>query len=266
MNSQSDDNVISSSNGEAHMYQQMRGNSQTESTDSSDNDVRDRKRRYKKMRGLDKSKSSSMHELAHPDEHEMGRLVKAHSQEILVDSNEDVMTSNDVIRSQEVRRQYSQPSQSIQSRDSGFPASPAEVKTPEEQSKVIYVRSSSENDSLESNQYQPHSVGNGVPPPKPKRTMLTEADKQHSKSSSQLYATRYYDSDSSSPSEYHAMEFQRQNAGRHMGRSASRDESLNTSTVSTTSSHLHMNRGHHSLNSAVSESYLQTVCISIYKC
>ena len=244
----------SSSNGEGQVYHPkvVRSSSHTDTSDSTDNDIRDKKKRYRRKHGLDKSKSSSMHELSHDSgERQEGRLVKSLSQEALIDSAEHLSDTHR-IEKQHSDPAYTQPSHCSMNSEyfPTIPRKPARAGA-KPHAKLMYVRSSeSENDSFESNTNasQSDDVMLSSQPDK-----SYDSSKIKSQSSHQLYK---YDSDSDKALP-EGMVLQRHNAaGRHMQRSVSRDESPTSNTnLGNRSNAKHLAP----LPTAMSESYLNTV-------
>ena len=251
--------VQTSSNGEGPLYHPdtARGSSNIDTSDSTDTDVRDKKKRYRRKHGLDKSKSSSMHELNHDgnDDPERGRLVKSLSQEALIDSAEHLAGTHREEKTAYIPSShlsnYSDYSPTLQHKQSK-----SEHTVSKPRSKFIYVRSSeSENDSFESNTNASQS-DNLALSSQPLTT--NDVSKFKSQSSHQLYR---YDSDSDKALPDGKV-LQRHNAaGRHLQRSVSRDESLTSNTSIGNKSN---NKRPAPLPTAISETYLSTVSFWIF--
>ena len=244
-----------SSNGEGPLYHPdtARGSSNIDTSDSTDTDVRDKKKRYRRKHGLDKSKSCSMHELNHysNDDPERGRLVKSLSQEALIDSAEhlaDTHREENTAHTQSSHlSNYSHYSPTLQHKQSK-----SEQIISKPRSKLIYVRSSeSENDSFESNTNASQSDDLAL---SSQLIRTNDVSKFKSQSSHQLYK---YDSDSDKALP-DGIVLQRHNAaGRYMQRSVSRDESLTSNASVGNKSNI---RRPAPLPTAISETYLSTVC------
>ncbi len=232
-------------------------NSFTDTSDSTDNDSKERRRRYRKKHELDKTKSSSMHDLlveTHDMQGKKQSLIKSHSQDALIDSASAAPV-----------QYYSRLAPTIQ-------PSHSTVHAPKPT--VIYVKSSeSENDSFESNtthttavhrdgtmyvqqqqkqqqhQQQQHQQQQQRPQPP------YEAPPKYQKAPNNYYIYRY-DSDSSSCSEQRNRPGQQPFPRRHVlqkavHRQASREESV--------SSHGSNHSGHAHLTASRSDDYLNTV-------
>ena len=199
-----------------------------------------------------------MHELNHDtnDDPERGRLVKSLSQEALIDSAEHLADTHrereycadPVISSFQIILTIHPPCNTKQSKSEHIISKP--------RSKLIYVRSSeSENDSFESNTNASQSDDLALSS-QPIRT--NDVSKFKSQSSHQLYK---YDSDSDKALP-DGLVLQRHNAaGRYMQRSVSRDESLTSNTSIGNKSNM---RRPAPLPTAISETYLSTVCFRCY--
>ena len=254
ISSSGDQLTQTSSNGEGPLYHPdtARGSSNVDTSDSTDTDVRDKKKRYRRKHGLDKSKSSSMHELNHDgNDPERGRLIKSLSQEALIESAEHLADTH-----REEKTEYI-PSSHLSNYSDYSPTlehkqSKDEHTVSKSRSKLIYVRSSeSENDSFESNTNASQSDDLALSS-QPLRT--NDVSKFKSQSSHQLYR---YDSDSDKALSDGRV-LQRHNAaGRYMQRSVSRDESLTSNTNIGNKSNI---KRPAPLPTAISETYLSSVC------
>ena len=248
----------SSSNDEglSHHSKANGGVNNTDTSDSTDTDVRDKRKRYRRKHGLDKSKSSSMHELNHEgnEDPDRGRLIKSLSQEAIIDSTGNLAnTHREESATYIPSSQRSKPtdySPTLQNKQSK-----SEQTISKPHSKLIYVRSSeSENESFESNTNASQS-DDVMLSSQPNRT--NDVSKAKSQSSYQLYR---YDSDSDKALQDTTVMQRHNAAGRHMQRSVSRDESLVSSSSINSRANLKRTAP---LPTAISESYLNTVCCQI---
>ncbi len=223
-----------------------RDSSQAETSDSTDAEMREeRKRRFrKKPQDLEKAKSSSMQELAQESrDSENGRFVKSLSQEDILESGEYL----DREQQQHSETAYFQRSSQVPGRHerSGEPAT--------RKHKIIYVRSSdSENDSFDSitNGTQSDDQILGTQP-------IREQNNNRIKAQSSQHLYKYdSDSDRALPE---GLVMQRHNAGgRHMVRSVSRDENMTSQPGAGSRGHV---KRQAPLPTSVSESYINTVSI-----
>ena len=231
--------------------------SHTDTSDSTDNEISQRPRRYRKKNQLDKGKSSSMHDLflEKPElEGDESLITKSHSQGNLIDEVHEAvdpgmvssprrMTNHVVNHPQHPNRQHQM----------GIAVSLDGNKP-----KVVYIRSSeSENDSYESNT---NAAYQGDDHTQRGRHMRALANMTAGYRNNNSYVYRY-DSDSSSTSEQrnsaqyqtNTLPFQRQNAARMGNRSLSREDSHSESSRGSSQS-----TGRR-ITSAKSESYLNVL-------
>ncbi len=248
----------SSSNGEGQAYLAQVGSSQTDTSDSTDGEVRDRKRRYKRKHGIEKSKSSSLHDLT-PDTSgsQEGRVAKSHSQENIIDTTNDVLDPHrtetqhsDAAFEQAPPRQSGQ-TEYINSAQHQQPDRLRKNRT-ESKSQPALRSSESENDSFESNTNASHSDDLALAS-RARENGDPRRIKSESSSSQQLLYK--YDSDSDRALREGAVMQRHNAAGRHMARTVSRDENLAGGGAGRAA---HTKR-QAPLPLAMSESYLNTV-------